>query len=211
MYHRNQSACLARHVAILGLAILSLAACSSGPDISNRANNGANELIDAATGPLEDLNLKRKDIPPVLEALLTDPYAHPKKMECKAIQEELTQLDDLLGPDYDSGKIKLQLASANSDEIKLPEMPDTDTLVDTGESMAHDGIMGFIHSQTNIMPFRSLIRLVSGADRHEKEVKQAYQAGQLRRAYLKGVAEDRFGPSCLMPPGVIEARATHAS
>lgn len=209
MYHLNQSALRARNVVILGLALLSLAACSSGRSTSDQASDGAGELFNAATSPLDDLNLRRQEIPPLLQTILNDPYARPKKLQCKAIQEELAQLDDLLGPDFETGKIKVTLASS-SDEITMPEMPDAETIVDTGGEMAHDGILGFIRSQTKL-PFRSIIRAITGADRHEKELKQAYQAGQVRRAYLKGLAQERFGKRCLMPPGVMEAKATHTS
>ncbi len=210
MYHIHQSARHLRTVAILGLTSLLLTACNSNTDVSSHASNGAQDMFDAATGPLEDLNIKRKEIPELLQTVMQDPYARPKKLQCKTIQDELAQLDTILGPDYEAGKIKVQLASASSDELQLPELPDADTLADSGEQAVHDGVIGFISSEIKL-PFRGIIRFISGADRHDKEVQQAYQAGQIRRAYLKGLAQERFGKRCLTPPAVMEARATHAT
>ena len=205
MHHLHQSAFLS-HVMLMAIVSLALTACS-GDDASKKATNGVHDVFDAATGTLEDLNIKKKEIPPLLQALLENPYAPPKPMECQSIRKEMAQLDALLGQSPAYKKHGSGIMTASLDNV---EIPDTDELVDTGKEMAHDGLMGFIRSQTEILPFRSIIRAITGADQHAKDVALAYQIGQLRRAYLRGLADNRFGTRCLASPIVIEASATHS-
>jgi len=42
------------------------------------------------------------------------------------------------------------------------------------------------------------VRKISGAEAHARAVDRAYQAGRLRRAFLKGLAAT-LGPDCLKP------------
>jgi hypothetical protein len=128
-------------------------------------------------------------------------------MECKTIRKEMAQLDALLGESPAYKKHGSGIMTASLDNV---EIPDTNELVDTGTEMAHDGLMGFIRSQTDILPFRSIIRAITGADQHAKDVALAYQVGQLRRAYLKGLADTRFGARCLASPIIVEASTTHS-
>ena len=205
MYRIHQSASFS-YVLILAIASFTLSGCGSDEN-SKKAASGAQNVFDAATGPLEDLNIKQKEIPPLLQALLENPYSMPKPMKCKTIKTEMAQLDELLGASPTSQKRSPNSGGIMNASLDNVEMPTSDEIVDAGADMAHDGIMGFIRSQTNILPFRSIIRAISGADQHEKDVALAFQVGQLRRAYLKGLADNRFGARCLAPPVIVEASA----
>lgn len=212
MYRIHQSALHTKQLCIVGLASMFLTACADSSTIQTRAERSATSVFNAATGPLTDLNIRRTEIPELLKKLVNNPYARPKLMQCSVIKEELAQIDALIGPDLYSGVIEPQYVADTSppDEITLPEMPempDTETLVSNGEAMLGDRILAFIRTQTDIMPFRNVIRFISGADRHEELVKKATQAGYLRRAYLTGLAHEHFGTRCLMPPVILEARA----
>ncbi len=202
MYRIHQSASFS-YVLILAIVSFALSGCGNDEN-SKKAANGAQNVFDAATGPLEDLNIKQKEIPPLLQALLENPYSMPKPMKCKTIKTEMAQLDELLGQSPVYKKRSGGIMTASLDDV---EMPTSDEIVDAGADMAHDGVMGFIRSQTNILPFRSIIRAITGADQHEKDVALAFQVGQLRRAYLKGLADNRFGARCLAPPVIVEASA----
>jgi hypothetical protein len=48
----------------------------------------------------------------------------------------------------------------------------------------------------DVIPFRSWVRKLTGAERHDKLVQQAIMAGAVRRGYLKGLGESK---GC-MPP-----------
>jgi len=54
--------------------------------------------------------------------------------------------------------------------------------------MAGDAAMdAFKGVAEDVIPFRGLVRKLSGAERHSKKVTAALVAGSVRRAYLKGM------------------------
>jgi hypothetical protein len=196
----------ARGLFILSLAMVGLCACSSS-DIQISKYSSVNEAVDAATGPLEDLNIKKREIPEALKMALKNPYAAPTKPKCEVVKEEVALLDSILGPDmttYEEKKGEGEFMSLANFEAELPSADGVPTLAfDAAKSMAISSIQGHV----NVIPFRSIVRKVTGAERYQKKVTMAYEAGKLRRAYLKGYAQERFGTLCLSPPAVVEASA----
>jgi len=118
---------------------------------------------DMAKTPLEDLNLAKDPIPPVLQRALEEPYRDPGLNHCADIRSEIGDLDAVLGEDMDT-------------EPHDPEHP------------RNFGRMaqGFLAS---LIPYRSVIRSISGANKHEREFKESIAAGMMRRAYLKGMGQ----------------------
>lgn len=194
---------------------LALSACAGSDTIDLTKNKNIDDAIEAATGPLQDLNLRRQEIPAILVTAAANPYASIKKSKCADIKTELAALDALLGPDMQPKHITLVASKGglveNITSWSDTEMPDSDeltmSLAASAQNLAHDTVMSTISSKTNILPFRSIIRKISGANTHAKKLADAYQAGKLRRAYLKGVAEMRFGNKCIIKPVVVEAKA----
>jgi len=136
----------------------------------------SNSWGDAVMAPLEDLNLRKKDIPEILTLATTKPYDLTGLDNCEAIASEVTKLDSLLGADFD--------------EPPAPE--DTKTLRERGGEAAGDVARGSVRNATrSIIPFRGLVRQMTGAQRHQKEMDNAIQAGKVRRAYLKGVGMNK--------------------
>jgi hypothetical protein len=144
--------------------------------------------------PLEDVGLKRQPIPEKLQQIVDNPYAMPPQMLCEGIRKEIAELDAVLGADV--------CTIANPTGQNVPPsgkvVSRKGKYVEKGASAARDQAVGIVSSKTNILPFRGAIRYVSGADRHAKEVARAYEAGKLRRAFLKGLAVS-LGPECLNP------------
>ena len=118
---------------------------------------------DIATTPLSDLNLEKDAIPGVLEEAVAAPYASEALVNCADLGREIARLDAVLGPDLDLAEGGRGL---------------------TVGKVAQSAVASFI-------PFRSVIREVSGAASHEREFKQAIFAGAVRRGYLKGLGEQR--------------------
>lgn len=58
-------------------------------------------VATAATAPLDDLNLRRQQVPEVLISSRVAPYAIRGLSTCTAIGDEIAELDDALGPDVD--------------------------------------------------------------------------------------------------------------
>lgn len=147
--------------------------------------------LSAAMTPLEDLGLRKRKIPGILTTLMQDPYALPANYSCEAVKSEMADLTLIIGPDIDS---KPQAALSAQEEY-----------LEKGGNLLQDAVVGFVRSQTDFLPFRSILRRLTGANSHEKAVAQALQAGTLRRAYLRGLADARFGDKCLPKPKIITA------
>lgn len=174
-------------------AITVLAACASrpapaeeDPSLSENVEDAAGSAYvqtrdgfsDAALSPLEDLNLKRDEIPPLL-AGMDSPYDLPTNITCRDIDALIAQLDYVLGPDWDTPDPDERLR--------------TEVLADS----ASEATLSAIASQASgIIPFRSLVRKATGAESHEKKYNQAYKIGAQRRAYLKGIG---LAKGCPLP------------
>lgn len=115
---------------------------------------------DVAKTPLSDLNLSKDPVPEILITAEQDPYTLAGLKKCNQFVAAVQPLDAVLGPDYD---------------IATPEQRRL-TAGTVGQA-----VVG------SLIPFRGVIREVSGASKHEAEFRQAILAGMMRRAYLKGV------------------------
>ena len=127
-------------------------------------------LRDAAMAPLEDLNLKQKQIPEVLLQAVADPYDVAGLGRCEAVAREIGRLDSALGPDLD----------------EAPPPDERSRLKKVGAAVRDAGIAEVRNQTTDALPFRSWVRRLTGAARHDKKVQAAIRAGEIRRGYLKG-------------------------
>lgn len=146
----------------------------------------------AAITPLSDLNVVQEKIPEVLRhAKKVGPYAAPEKLECAVVQEEINRLTAVLGPDIDDPNTKNKLS-----------------LLDRGTDAAEDYGVGFVRRTVEgMVPFRSWVRKLTGAEKHSKEVASSIIAGGVRRAYLKGI---RLGMACPVPAQAAVTKETKA-
>lgn len=193
---------LARNILLTCFAAGWLTACGGSDKIDLSSNKNVKDAVDAATGPLEDLNIRKREIPEPLKLAVRDPYATPEAKKCDDIRGQIAELDDILGADMQPQEV--EVASADDHFLGLSvsdvKMPTADQVESSAGGFLHNKVMDFISSKVNILPFRSIVRTVSGADRYQKKVTQAYEAGKLRRAYLKGYAQEKFGRKCLTDP-----------
>ncbi|MBO9574563.1 MAG: hypothetical protein J7494_02385 [Sphingobium sp.] len=124
-----------------------------------------------ATQPVRDVGLSKDKIPSILEAAVADPYGL-RSSRCKAVVAELEELNEALGRDFDSPPVKgdkvSQIASAG------------------GEAIVN-----------SLIPFRGLVREVTGAAGAERRKIAAINAGIARRGFLRGIAKDH---RCKVPP-----------
>jgi len=138
----------------------------------------------AATTPLRDLNVVRAKIPDVLLQAMDDPYARPPRtFKCPALAALIRPLDEVLGPDID----RVPVGDEN--------------LMDRGKSTAL-GVAGDLAA--GAIPFRGVVRKLSGAEAHDRLVQSAIVAGNVRRAYLKGLGESK---GCMPPATPSHERA----
>jgi hypothetical protein len=141
-------------------------------------------VAGAATAPLRDLNVMRAQIPDVLLQAMADPYGRPpRNYRCAQLIAMVRPLDDALGADIDRINIEDQDMTERSRETALGAAAD----------LASDAI-----------PFRGWVRKLSGAERHDRLVRDAITAGAVRRAYLKGLGESK---GCMPPATPSHERA----
>jgi hypothetical protein len=122
---------------------------------------GAKELVET---PTTDLNITKKHIPLVLIAAEQHPYALSGGSSCQRLTAAIGELNAVLGDDVDLPHGKGQRTSAGR----------------FAQSVAG-----------SFIPFRGVIREVSGANAHERDMQAAILAGVARRSFLKGVGQSK--------------------
>lgn len=177
------------------LAVFLLAGCASKSDSQGEGSLSANMgaaagssvsqtrsgFSDAALSPLDDLNLRRREIPPVLAAM-ESPYHLPAELSCEELDRMIAELDGVLGPDWD--------ASQPDERLRTEILGDE--AAEAALGAVESGVTGWI-------PFRGLIRKVTGAESHEKKYNRAYRIGAQRRTYLKGYGLAKGCPAPARP------------
>ncbi|XHS00359.1 hypothetical protein ACFB49_19570 [Sphingomonas sp. DBB INV C78] len=115
-----------------------------------------------ATQPVRDVGAVKQEIPPVLEKAQSDPYGMTGAANCTQITASLRELNDVLGPD---------LIGPGKKENRTGKLAEAGgkTLVNT------------------IIPFRGLVREISGAAPAARRLNEAVDAGVARRGFLRGL------------------------
>ncbi len=153
-------------VAMLASAAPALAQVKppSTPDEpGGRWGEAKKKATDIGSQPVRDVGMSKREIPPILEKAYADPYSLKGLKTCKAIASEVTGLNGVLGADYVVG---------NSYEENR------------AGKLAEAGGKTIINS---IIPFRGLVREVTGAAPNDRRLNAAVDAGLARRGFLRGV------------------------
>jgi hypothetical protein len=147
--------------------LVSGGAVHAQPDAEDKTLERAGKI---ASQPARDVGISKEKIPPILDAAVTDTYARPKS-SCSSISKELVQLNAALGPDFDG-----------------PQKGD-----DQLTKLAEAGGQTVVNS---LIPFRGLVREVTGAAADERRLRAAINAGVARRGFLRGIAAAK---TCKLP------------
>lgn len=164
-------------LAMLGLALLASAcATTSAPKGAGTAQAQAprGRSGDMVSGDESGLGITGAETPPALKIVAAAPYAAPPAADCPALDREIARLDDLLGPDVD-------------------------VLADPKAGAGLDDRAGhaFGSAVRGAIPYRWVLRWLTGAGDLDKQLRQAIIAGAARRGFLKGM---RLATGC--PPPV---------
>ena len=142
-----------------GLACLSTSPVLAAPELPR---DDLDVARDAVTSPLQDFNIANRAIPTELLMLQHAPYDTEGLETCEALADQIAVLEDILGPDVDTPDKK-------------------EGVFRTALSQGGKFLSGFI-------PFRGVVRQLSGAAAREKRLEDAIYAGVARRSFLKGFA-----------------------
>jgi hypothetical protein len=149
-------------------AVAAVLACALAATPAFAQNDGGTTPVtnrevgakDVAQTPLKDLNLRKDPIPEVLLRAVDAPYSVDGLSKCSHYVAAVEELDAVLGIDFD---------------VASPE----DRRISAGR-VAQSIVGSFI-------PFRGVVREVSGAAKHERDFQEAILHGMMRRAFLKGM------------------------
>jgi hypothetical protein len=148
---------------IPAMAALLLAAPAAARQAAPIGDRDPN-AVDIAKTPVTDLNIDKQQIPELLILAQQKPYDIEGLEHCSQLSEAVVQFDEVLGADLD-------LPQEARDRIDAGRI---------GKAVVN-----------SFIPFRGVIREVSGASEHQRMVRAAIQAGLARRGFLKGVGEAR--------------------
>ncbi|MFN4114384.1 MAG: hypothetical protein ACK4GD_10630 [Sphingomonadaceae bacterium] len=164
------------------LLALAIAVPAAAQDSTSNARDREPDLQRIATTPIRDLNLTRDPIPAVLIRANEAPYDANGLRRCRDIGAAIAELDAVLGPDID-------VAAEERDRISVGRIAQS--------------------AVGSLIPFRSIVRELSGAADHRRAFEEAIYAGSIRRGFLKGLGQQR---GCAYParPAYARVRVTSA-
>ena len=137
------------------------------PDQPSKLHQSLDTGGRIAAQPVHDVDASRTKIPPVLEAASSDPYSLVGARTCAQISRSIAALTDALGPDFASGPAKTENKAGK---------------------LAEAGGKTIVNA---IIPFRGLVREISGAAPAQRRLNDAVDAGLTRRGFLRGLQSAR--------------------
>lgn len=155
------------------MAVLALGACASQPMAKPGSEDGMSRAVQQ---PMRDLSIVRDQAPPALLRAVAQPYDRDEVKTCPQVIHEIAELDAALGPDLQPG-------------------------AKPGSSLSVSGLAGDVIGGAIGLPFRGILRQVTGAEQHDKDLRAAVLAGMVRRGFLKGRLAEM---TCAAAPAVAQ-------
>lgn len=161
-----------------GILLVMLACCASarggsaeaGPTRSAQPSaieEGGEKAGQIVTQPVRDVGVAKTAIPPILVKAKEDPYSLVGLETCTELDLAMDELNEVLGPDF-----------ASADDKKE----------NRAGKLAEAGGKTIVNA---LIPFRGLIREISGAAPAKRRLDAAIDAGFARRGFLRGVYRTR--------------------
>jgi hypothetical protein len=156
------------------LSLVVLTTLVGAPVLGQAVHDTVKKGGEIVSQPARDVGAAETKIPPVLEAAHDNPYGLRGMTSCRQINVAIGELTGALGPDFSTGNEKKENKAG-----KLAEAG--------GKTVVNA-----------LIPFRGLVREVSGAAPAQRRLNAAIDAGLARRGFLRGVGHER---KCGSPPG----------
>lgn len=139
--------------------MLALVLATAGPAAAQRGGSTLGDAREVVTQPGRDVGIGKAQVPPVLARAADSPYGSTGTRTCAQLTAGLRALNRALGPDFGAGTPR-------------------------GASLAKTGGAAVVNT---LLPFRGIVREVSGAASADRRIAAATQAGIARRGYLRGL------------------------
>jgi hypothetical protein len=149
------------HGRIVATFFLALAGSACAP---NPAVRRAGEIV---TQPARDVGVAKGEIPAVLAKASANPYGLAGLKSCARLAAAVAELTEVLGADFGTGAPAVESRAGK--------------LAEAGGQMVVN----------SIIPFRGLVREISGAAPAQRRMNDALDAGLARRGFLRGVHQTR--------------------
>jgi hypothetical protein len=122
---------------------------------------------EIASQPVRDVGARKIEIPVPIQQAAAAPYSVKGLRTCAQLNKAIFELNDVLGPDYAGG------VTVHENKAGKLAAAGGKTIVNT------------------IIPFRGLVREISGAAPEERRFNADIKAAFARRGFLRGVATAR--------------------
>jgi hypothetical protein len=138
---------------------------SSTAEPAQSTSKTSKDAQDIVSQPAKDVGAQKTKIPPLLVEVSKDPYGSRGSATCGQISAAIADLNRILGPDFSASPPK--------------------------EEKRNLGKAGGQAVVNSLIPFRGLVREVSGAGPAERRLNAAVDAGIARRGFLRGLQRAR--------------------
>ncbi|QNA86873.1 hypothetical protein G4G27_08320 [Sphingomonas sp. So64.6b] len=132
--------------------------------IATAQSNKEQSTGEIVTQPVRDVGIEKTKIPPLLVKVSEDPYTTAGTGGCAQLASSIAALNDVIGPDFTSSPAQNK------------------------RNIAKVGGAAVVNS---LIPFRGIVREVSGAGPAERRMNAAVDAGVARRGFLRGLQSAR--------------------
>lgn len=140
---------------------------TSAAAVAQEPRRPVDEAGRIVSQPARDVGAAKIEVPAVLAAARKDPYGLPRGATCKRLVTEMKALNAVLGPDF----------------AATPEAKEN-----RAGRLAEAGGKTIVNA---LIPFRGLVREVSGAAPAQRRLNIAIDAGYARRGFLRGLHQAR--------------------
>jgi hypothetical protein len=151
------------------IAVAALVLATGAPAQSPNRDSGStgDRAQRIATQPARDVGIQRTSIPLVLERAGADPYGLTGLTTCAQLSAAIVELNGVLGRDFDAPAVRRGSRAGQAAEVGGRALVDS------------------------VIPFRGVVREVSGSAGAERRLQAAVDAGFARRGFLRGVHRTR--------------------
>jgi hypothetical protein len=139
----------------------------AAPEETSRLKSVGQSAGRIASQPAKDVGVAKTTIPPALIAASDNPYSLKGIKTCRDISAAFHALTDVIGPDFRAGEVKKENRAG-----KLAEAGGQTVVI-------------------SLIPFRGLVREVTGAAPAQRRLNRAFDAGYARRGFLRGIHQTR--------------------
>lgn len=155
--------CLLRSALLIALPLSGAGALAQ----DGKPQQPVGEVLDRAgkivVQPAHDVGVARTEIPPVLLKAAEDPYSVEKLGTCRELTEAIKELSNVLGPDFTTARQRRENRTGR---------------------IAEAGGRSVVNA---LIPFRGIVREITGAAPAQRRLNAAIDAGYARRGFLRGL------------------------